>query len=222
MRQLLTLAGKFFILFVWSFTSVSPFSVLAAPRLAAVPGVTIAAPGQVFIGNSFSFTVTFDNTGTHTGYGPYLDVFLPLSGADGDSSGEPNDGITFGGASYLGSGVTTQTLDCPAGWSVTHPLTGQSVTCPDQPGGLFSPFVWQMVVITLPFGSFVPDQPAAEVTINAALSNYADLNEPLPIWAGGGFMFGADPLNNPLTDPPIAASRVQTSPNPTAALITLT
>ncbi|MEW6505265.1 MAG: sortase [Chloroflexota bacterium] len=222
MKNIIKTAGLFLFLLVWNVSLVVPPAVSAAPRLAAVPGVTISAPGPIFIGNSFSFTVTFDNTGADTGYGPHLDVFLPLSGADGSTSGGPDDGISFGSATYLGTPVTTQTLACPAGGNVTHPLTGGTIACPPQPGGLFSPFVWQMVVITLPFGSFVPGQPPAEVTINASLSNYADLNVPLPIWAGGGFMFGQDPLNNPVTDPPLEGARVETSPNPTAALITLT
>jgi len=220
MKQGIKFGWSAAIVFIWLFSVIFPARVSAAPRFAAVPSVSINAPGQVFIGSSFSFTVTFDNTGADTGYGPYLDVFLPLSGADGTTGG-PNDGISFGAASYLGAPVTTQTLNCPAGSTVTHPLTNQTVTCPPQPAGLFSPFVWQMVVVTLPFGSFVPGQPPIEVAVNAQLSNYADLNVPLPIWAGGGFMFGQDPLNNPASDPPISAARVQTSPNPTAALITL-
>ncbi len=222
MQKLFKSAGGIVVLFLWIFTMNSPSTVVARPRLAAVPGVTLTAPGQIFIGSNFTFQVAFDNTGSDTGYGPYLDVFLPRSGADGTTASQPEDGITFQSASYLGTSVTTQTLACPAGTNITHPLTNQTVACPAQPGGLFSPFVWQMVVITLPFGSFVPGQPAAEVTISASLSNYADLNVPLPIVAGGGFMFGQDPLNNPASDPPIAGSRVQTSPNPTAALITLT
>ena len=220
MKQGIKFGWSAAIVFIWLFSVLFSTRVSAAPRFAAVPSVSINAPGQIFIGSSFSFTVTFDNTGADTGYGPYLDVFLPLSGADGIVGG-PNDGISFSAASYLGAPVTTQTLNCPAGSTVTHPLTNQTVTCPPQPAGLFSPFVWQMVVVTLPFGSFVPGQPPIEVAVNAQLSNYADLNVPLPIWAGGGFMFGQDPLNNPASDPPISAARVQTSPNPTAALITL-
>jgi uncharacterized repeat protein (TIGR01451 family) len=221
MKQGIKIACTSIAIFIWLFSFVFPARVSAAPRYAAVPSVSINAPMQIFIGSSFSFTVTFDNTGADTGYGPYLDVFLPFSGADGTTGGQPNDGISFTGATYLGLPVDTQTLDCPAGGTVTHPLTNQTVSCPGQPAGLFSPFVWQMVVLTLPFGSFVPGQLPIEVSINAQLSNYADLDVPLPIWTGGGFMFGQDALNNPASDPPISAARVQTSPNPTAALITL-
>ena len=110
-------------------------------------------------------------------------------------------------------------LNCPAGSTVTHPLTGQNITCPAQPPALYSPFVWQLVVITLPFGSFVPSQPPATVTVNASLSNYADLGVALPIQAQGGFMFGQDPLDNPLTDPPIAGSVVSANVTPTLLIL---
>jgi uncharacterized repeat protein (TIGR01451 family)/fimbrial isopeptide formation D2 family protein len=186
---------------------------------AQVPQATLSVPAQAPIGGTLSFSVTFDNTGSAAGFGPYLDLFLPESGADGLSGGGPNDGISFVSASFLGQPVITNVLNCPAGSTVTHPLTGQSITCPAQPPGLYSPFTWQLVVITLPFGSFVPDQPPATVTVNANLSNYADLGVALPIEAQGGFMFGQDPLDNPLSDPPIVGSTVAT--NVTPSLITL-
>jgi LPXTG-site transpeptidase (sortase) family protein len=190
------------------------------PLLAPVAGVTIDAPANPFIGDALTLTITFDNTDpTDTGYGPYIDLFLPLSGADGQNPPSQDDGITFTSADYLGGSVTTQTLDCPAGGTVTHPLTGQIINCPAQPPGLYSPFVWQMVVITLPFGSFVADQPPAPITINTQLSNYADAGVDLPIHARGGFMFGADPLDNPSTDPPIQGD--MTSANVTPSLFTL-
>jgi len=206
-------------------STISIPTVKAAPALKPLfapdplPSVNLNAPAYPFIGDALTITVTFDNIGSDTGYGPYIDLFLPLSGADGLSGGGPNDGISFVSASYLGQSVTTNVLNCPAGSTVTHPLTGQTITCPAQPPGLYSPFTWQLVVITLPFGSFVPAQPPATVTVNANLSNYADLGVALPIQAQGGFMFGADPLNNPLTDPPITGSPVSTNVTPT--LLTL-
>ncbi len=57
--------------------------------------------------------------------------------------------------------------------------------------------------MTLPFGSYVSDQPDAIIQVNVDLSNYADLGVGLPIYAQSGFMFGADALNNPSTDPVI-------------------
>jgi len=206
-------------------TRSAKLSILGAVLLASVaaqaqvPQATLNVPAQAPIGGTVSFSVTFDNTDpTNTGYGPYIDLFLPFSGADGLSGGGPNDGISFVSATYLGSSVTTNLLNCPAGSTVTHPLTGQTIACPAQPGGLYSPFTWQLVVIALPFGSFVPSQPPAEVTVQALVHSFADAGVALPIWANAGFRFGADPLDNPGSDPPIVGSAVSGSTTPSVLL----
>lgn len=62
-----------------------------------------------------------------------------------------------------------------------------------------------LVVIQLPFGSFTPAQPPAAVTINAHMSNLADLGAPLTIRSRGGFQFGNDALDNPCCDPSIVS-----------------
>ena len=193
---------------------------IARPAALPTPSVGVSiTPAAPFIGNTIAINATFSNA-NDTGYGPYMDIFLPLSGADGTTGGA-NDGISFLNANYLGATVTTNVLNCPAGSTVTHPLTGLSVNCPAQPAGLFNPFIWQMVVVTMPFGSFVPGQPDATATINAQLSNLADLNVGLPIQVRSGFMFGADPLDNPATDPVIQSGIVAVTPIPSPNLITL-
>ncbi len=74
-----------------------------------IPTATLTAPAEAFIGDNVSFTVNFDNassTATDVGYGPYVDLFLPKSGIDGQSTvGGPavDDGITFNSATYLGA-----------------------------------------------------------------------------------------------------------------------
>lgn len=199
------------------------------PLAVPVPTLVLSAPSNPYIGENLTISLVFNNP-SDTGYGPYIDLFLPLSGADGLSeyppSGSgvygPNDGISFNNATYLNQPVESQVMSCPAGTTVVHPLTGLNVLCPAQPAGLYSPFEWQMVVLTLPFGSYVSDQPDAEILVNTSLSNYADLGVGLPIYAQSGFMFGADPLNNPGSDPVIIGSLVNTTPNPTAKLVTLT
>ena len=193
---------------------------IARPTAAPTPSVNVSiTPAAPFIGNTIAINATFSNA-NDTGYGPYMDVFLPLSGKDGTTGGA-NDGISFINANYLGATVTTNVLNCPAGSTVTHPLTGLTVNCPAQPAGLFNPFIWQMVVVTMPFGSFVPGQPDATATINAQLSNLADLNVGLPIQVRSGFMFGADPLDNPGSDPVIQSGIVAVTPVPSPNLITL-
>ena len=64
----------------------------------------------------------------------------------------------------------------------------------------------KLVTLQLPFGSFTNDQPPAGITINANLSNLADLGTPLTIRARAGFQYGADALNNPATDPSLLST----------------
>ncbi len=190
----------------------------AKPLFAPNPMVGVNSPDDPFIGEVFTLEVSFSNPGD-TGYGPYVNLFLPLSGADGLTPPGPNDGASFVSASFLGGSITSQVLTCPAGGSITHPLTNQTVVCPPQPPGLYAPFEWQLVVFTLPFGSYVAAQPDAVISVDVNLSNFADLNVPLPIYTESGFMYGADPLNNPGVDPAIVGTRGQTTVTP--KLITL-
>ena len=79
-----------------------------------------------------------------------------------------------------------------------------------------------LLVIELPFGSLVPEQPAIPVSITTAMSNLADLGTPLPIHARGGFRFGADPLDNPCCDLVIMAPSSPDSSTWPAASVTPT
>ena len=119
----------------------------------AVPAVTIAAPPKPLIGEVVALTATFDNTSaTDTGYGPYVDIYLPATGADG-AGAATDDGLTFvnGSATYLGSSVTTTVLTFNASGNATHPYAKTSAGAPlvvtGTPGD-------QLVVFQLPFGSF--------------------------------------------------------------------
>ncbi|MCL4875585.1 MAG: isopeptide-forming domain-containing fimbrial protein [Anaerolineae bacterium] len=178
--------------------------------------------GEVFIGASTSFTVSFDNTHpTDTGFGPFIDLYFPVNGADGSAGTATPDGLDFVSATYLGQAVTATVLTFPAAPLGTPPCgPGQSqVTHPYAEDLTRSPIVVcgtpgdKLVVLQLPFGSFAPDQPPAAVTVNAQLSNLADLGTPLTVYARGGFQFGNDPLNNPCCDP-----TVFTDPTPSTIL----
>jgi len=189
----------------------------ARPLFAPIASVSLGVPAEGFIGEDVAFTVTFDNaSAVDVGYGPYIDLYLPLSGVDGTGSGGVNDGLSLLTASYLGSPVTTFTLDCPSSGSINHPLTGLSTACPAPMAGYTGPlpYHWQLTVIQLPFGSFTNDQPPAPVLVTASMSNRADLGVPLVVQANGGFMFGADPLNNPGTDPVIIGGSTSASITP--------
>ena len=190
-------------------------SAAAQPLYAPVPGVSIDIPSSLLIGEDFSFTVTFDNTSAaDVGYGPYIDVFLPQSGADDSVDAEKEDGITYTSVDYLGYNVRSWDGICTDNGTFTHPLTGLTVTCPAAPAGMVTPFTWQYLVVELPFGSFAPEQPVVPVTITAQMSDFADLGLDLPVFAQGGFRFGADALHNPATDPPIVGTRISAATTP--------
>ncbi|MCZ7630194.1 MAG: hypothetical protein M5U19_14615 [Microthrixaceae bacterium] len=77
-----------------------------------------------------------------------------------------------------------------------------------------------MTTLTLPFGSFTPTQPAATISVLTQVSDFADVDHALGVVARGGFRSGSDPLDNPLTDPPIVGPSTTTSVTP--QLITIT
>ena len=194
----------------------------------AVPDVTIVAPNEpIFLGDTFTFDVTFDNAGTSEGYGPIIDLIFPVTGADGADI-EDDDGIDIiGGATYLGTPVTTIQLTFDSSGEVDHPFLkdafGNPLKVQGNPGD-------KLVVAQLPFGSLTPDQPPASIKFTANVSNLADLGVSLDFKARGAFMFGADPIDNPTTDPVILSDSDTNSSlwsetesiNPTLARITKT
>ncbi len=160
------------------------------PRPLAAPGVsvTLDMPNKVFLGEDFTFTVTFDNNGTDPGYGPFIDLVFPVTGADGD------DGVDFVSATYLGAAVESVVQTFPDDGTgtgcVTHPWLRDNTGAYKQVCGKAGD---KLVSLRLPFGSFVPDQPPADITIQAHLSNKADVGTSLPIRYRGGYMYGATP-----------------------------
>lgn len=166
--------------------------------LAAEPFATLDAPPETFLGEPVSFEVTFTNQSlTDAGYGPYIDLLLPATGADG-AGPAVDDGITFSSASYLGQSVAATVLTFDEMGSAAHPFardsSGSPVVVTGTPGD-------QLVVLPLPFGSFTPGQPDAVLTVTALVSPLADVAVSLTVQARGGFRFGNDPLDNPDSDP---------------------
>lgn len=190
----------------------------ASPAAAAVPAPTVAlsVPESPLIGEQVEMSVTFSNPSpADVGFGPFADLFLPVTGADGTSGGGPDDGLSFVSATYLGAPVANQTMTLACDGSDIHPLTGLPVACP---AGFRAGDA--MTTMSLPFGSFTSTQPAATVSVVAQLSSFADLGHTLPVAAVAGFRFGADPLANPLVDPPIVSSPPVTA-SVTPSLITI-
>lgn len=176
--------------------------------------------------------VIFDRTGADG-------IFDPANPETGDGAGVYDGYTLIGDPQYLGIPLNfiEITLDDTAngGLGVLHPYAldalGQPVylnaTIANDPShpdydasspynALLAGFQSgdALLVIELPFGSFTPDQPAAEVTFQLAVSELADLDVPLEIRAQGGFRFGEDPLDNPLADPVIVGGAVGVSSTP--------
>ncbi|MCU0962983.1 MAG: hypothetical protein MUF48_23055, partial [Pirellulaceae bacterium] len=166
--------------------------------LAAEPFTTLAVPSTAMLGQVATLEIGFSNASlTDTGFGPYVDLFLPATGNDG-AGVEPDDGLTFVGATYLGQAVPATVQIFNALGQAAHPLardaSGNAVILHGTPGD-------QLIVLQLPFGSYTPGQPEARVAANVLVSQLADVDAALPIQVGGGFRFGDDPLDNPTSDP---------------------
>jgi uncharacterized repeat protein (TIGR01451 family)/fimbrial isopeptide formation D2 family protein len=173
--------------------------------LAAMPLVTVPAQTSTLLGDTVNLNLVFTNAGNATGFGPYIDLLVPVKGADGKTSA-PDDGIVAGSvkATYLGATLTPIVLTFDASGHATHPLAKDAAGAPlivSAPPG-YGPGD-ELIVLVLPFGSFTVGQPPATIQIAAQLSNLADVGTPLPIEARGGFEYGADPLDNPTADPTI-------------------
>lgn len=179
--------------------------------LAAQPVVDVQDQ-SVQLGSQATVTVVFDNQpdgspGGDVGYAPYVDLVLPQNGADGGAPGNApvNDGVSFVSATYLGAAVDATVVEFDNAGQAVHPFARDAAGNPlivrasdfgAAPGD-------QLVVLRLPFGSFVADQPPAAIAVTVQLSPLADIDKPLAYGALGGFAYGLDPLNNPGVDPPI-------------------
>jgi len=165
--------------------------------LAAIPTATINGPDlSALIGQEIPLTVTFDNTATNPadiGYSPFVDIVMP---ATGDAPPAPNDGISFkpNSASYNGLSLATTVLTFNAQGKATHPFAknpdGTAVVVTGKPGD-------QLVVVQLPFGSYGPEQPVAEINFTGIVSPLAQPNSSYPVTATGGFQFKTDASGNP-------------------------
>lgn len=203
-----------------SATSLERFQGLLAN---AAPTTSVSMPSNdVLIGNTFTFEVDLRNGASQVGYAPYIDLFLPTTGKDGD------DGISFVGASYLGQALTSYVVTFDAAGNATHPLakgadgkplvvTAASVGM--RPGD-------QFVVLQVPYASVSQDQPDITVQVTARLSNLADTSNTngspaLTINTRAGFEYGNDSLNNPTVDPSLVeASLHALVVNPTLVELT--
>ena len=99
-RQIVSFIILLFFISLATFLGETSSPAFARPLDAAVPSVSLS-PQSVMIGETFNFTISFQNTGSDPGYGPFVDLVFPLTGQDG------TDGVDYiaGSASYLGSAL---------------------------------------------------------------------------------------------------------------------
>ncbi|MBM7069751.1 DUF4347 domain-containing protein, partial [Actibacterium sp. 188UL27-1] len=187
--------------------------------LAAEPQSTIQNIDDPLIGEPFTFTLSFENaSSTDTGFAPYVNLIIPTAGTDGvyDSTTEaftaPPDGVTLDTATYFGQPVETQSAiivdDGFGGLQVTHPITEEAITINADLGLKAGDTLY---VLSLPFGSYTPDQPAANILVTASMSENADLGQPLNIVTNAGFALGNTAVDDPDTDPPIQSATFEAS-----------
>ncbi|MEM1177952.1 MAG: FG-GAP-like repeat-containing protein [Acidobacteriota bacterium] len=191
--------GVFFVLGFWC---------LAATAASAQPTATTAIDldAEHLIGESLGFDLTFDNAGggNEVGYGPFIDLVFPTDGADGAGGLDIQDGLSFLGATYLGSPLSAHQSSFPDSGDGTGCVTHSLLRQPDgDPAQVCGGAGDVLVTLTLPFGSFVPDQPTLSIAVQAQIHAFADLGVPLTVRRRGGYRFGADPLDNPVDDPPV-------------------
>jgi LPXTG-site transpeptidase (sortase) family protein len=207
----------------------APGTARAAPRFTLgvidPPMVTLNVPATAMIGSNVTFTATFDNNDpeNETGYGPFLELTIPRTGADGLGT-QTDDGLgtTAISATIFGSPVPARDfyrVTFNASGNATHPIArnaaGALINVTGTPGD-------ELVVIRLPFGSFAPDQPPASVAMTVNMSNLADLGYGLAVRARGGYEFGFTPLDDWCCgDPASATLSGYTSASVTPTLLTL-
>lgn len=185
------------LVFICGFLSFPPGNVLANPG--AIPSVALSSPGDVFINESFSLDITFDNTGDASGFGPIIELIFPPE-------------VIFSSASYLGMGIRSINIgQFPVSGQLIDPLTNEIVTGSQG---------HTLVVLEYPFGSYTVDQPPATATASCALTDNATLGVPVTILANPIFRFGEDPEENPGIDPPTHGTQASTIINPVVMKLT--
>ncbi|NYB51391.1 MAG: DUF11 domain-containing protein, partial [Methanobacteriaceae archaeon] len=141
-------------------------------QLGPEPTLAISTPGEQFLNETFDFTLTFDNVGNETGFGPIIQLIMPPEIEFNPSA------VTFltvpVNVIYVGNFTTGPLVD---------PLSKLNVT---------GPAGYRLYILEYPLGSYTKGQPAAIININALLLGNATLGVPLNITGYPVFRFGAN------------------------------
>jgi large repetitive protein len=149
-----------------------------------VPRITTEFPSQVTSGQSISFNLNVENSGSSFGYGPFVDVLIPpnvsasSSAAFLDMTLSPSASVTF-----------TNVSTCTA-----HPVAkfanGTAQTVCGQSG-------WRFLSYRFPLLSFAPSQPALTASLSGQMPNTA-IDTNWSFMARAGFQY-LDVSGSPLS-----------------------
>ncbi|QDU19434.1 SdrD B-like domain-containing protein [Urbifossiella limnaea] len=157
----------------------------------------LPADTQPLLGETVNYNVTFANTGTTTGYGPFIELAVDTSGPDGTSGGGAVDGIGTPSVTIAGQPLTPRgSVTLIAGQTTyVNPITGDTRNLAAVYGSRFNTGD-TIYFYGSPFGSFTPAQTTtAQVTLPT--STRADVNTPMPVSIVGGFRDDEPALNGP-------------------------
>ena len=183
--------------------------VVAAPVTATPTIAWQSNAPQALLGDTFQVGMTFSNPGG-TGYGPYVDIVIPRGQT-------PDQGIQYvaGSARLLDTALSESVIQFDTNGNAVHPFamdaSGNLVTLTGTPGD-------QLVVLQMPFGSFVQNQPSLQISMQMTMGQHAAVGKPLSLVATSGFRYGNDALDNPKTDAPIRGTSATLAVTP--ALVT--
>jgi hypothetical protein len=180
-------------------------------------------PPVVLIGETFHFKLRVSPDPSATGYGPFVELYLDLQGADCNATKaapERCDGVSFVSAEEQFTTSRRPLMPCPpVAFPFAFPVgpactNGSSSLCPGTTPVAPSPSTcffgvappscesvagYQKVVLPLTFGSFEPTQPQVLVDVAVKVDSFANEGIPLTIKARGGFQYAGDLMG---TQPP--------------------
>lgn len=153
-----------------------------------IDGYDEGEPVNTLINETFEFNLLFHNSGNEIGYQPYLEVIFPKELTDLQFT-YLNHELTI-----VDVGVFSQEND----YTLIDPYTNKEVKGSD--GERF-------ILVLSPLGSYSSEIPDATIHVSGFL-NTTNIENLLNLTVTPIFRFGADPLDNPTTDPPIYGESV--------------
>ena len=153
-----------------------------------------AMPQQPLLGDTFQVGLTFNNPGNSAGYGPYVDIVIP----QGQSAGQ---GIQYvpGSARYMDSVLSEKIVQFDAEGNAVHPFArGENESECDYKGNPGD----QLLVLQLPFGSYVGNQPSLQISMQMTMGQHATVGKPLSLTARGGYRFSDEVGDDSNSDSP--------------------